>query len=80
MSEEKYLGNLEEELMFSLNPVEPRREFISRLKHQLVTPSEVTIDKPSRFNPFLPAVAGILGGILLIWVIRRIFSHFTKLS
>jgi hypothetical protein len=74
MSEELLFGNLEDELMFSLNPVEPRREFVARLKHQLITP----IEPPSRIHQFIPAVAGVMGGIIIIWVARRLFSYFSK--
>ena len=78
MSEKIFFGNLEDELMFSLNPVEPRKEFVSRLKHQLITPSNIRIEPPSRINQFFPAVAGVMGGILLIWLVRRIFGYFSK--
>jgi hypothetical protein len=78
MSEELLFGNLEDELMFSLNPVEPRREFVARLKHQLITPSDVKIEPPSRIHQFIPAVAGVMGGIIIIWVARRLFSYFSK--
>jgi hypothetical protein len=78
MSEQILFGNLEDELMFSLNPVEPRREFVARLKHQLITPSAVKIEPPSRITQLIPALAGMMGGILIIWLVRRIFSYFLR--
>jgi hypothetical protein len=78
MSEKNFFGNLEDELMFSLNPVEPRKEFVSRLKHQLITPSNIRIEPPLRINQFFLAVADVMGGILLIWLVKRIFDYFLK--
>jgi len=69
---------LEEELMFSLNPVEPRQEFISRLKQRLLTPASVKLEVPSRIRQLFPAIAGIFGGIILIWAFKRMVDYLSN--
>jgi len=80
MPEESNMGLVEYELMMSLNRVEPRQEFVSRLKERLLSPSHVQLEVPSRITPFIPAVGGVLAGVLIFWVVRRIANYFTQRS
>jgi hypothetical protein len=78
MSQGQFFESLEEELMFSLNPVEPRQEFVSRLKQRLITPSNVKVEMSSRSQRILPVAAGLFGGIILIWTIKRFIDYLVR--
>ena len=78
MPQQVNYGMLEEELLVSLNPVEPRQEFVSRLKQRLLTPSSVKLEVPSRISQFFPAIAGIFGGIILIWALKRMVDYLSN--
>lgn len=78
MSTQTNFGWIEEELESSLNPVVPRQEFIMMLRQRLVTPANVQLEAPSRTRQYLPVAAGLMGGIILIWLVKRILTYFTK--
>lgn len=69
------LEALENELRLSLNPVQPRMEFVNQLKTRLTHSPQVVLEIPHRMHQFVMMIGGILGGVLLVWGIRRIITY-----
>ena len=80
MPDKKNLGAIEEELLGSLNPVAPRQEFVGRLKHRLLSPPTVELENSFRINQTLPLIAGLFGGIILLWTLLRLVDYLTRRS
>jgi hypothetical protein len=72
VNEDEMIGLIEERLKASLNPVHPDPVFVHRLKHRLVTPPKITIER-QRKPLFLLLILslGILSGITIVWFTRR---------
>ena len=69
------LDALENELSLSLNPVQPRMEFVTKLKTKLTHSPQVVLEIPHRMHQYILMIGGVLGGVLLIWGVRRILTY-----
>jgi hypothetical protein len=65
---------LEEELLFSLNPVRPNPEFINRLGQRLMREPATVLEKRPFLGAYLVVASGLFGGVLLIWVLGFIYQ------
>jgi hypothetical protein len=60
------LENIEGFLQSSLHPVNPDREFVSKLHHRLVEPARTTLEPSSGVMSLLVVVVGLLSGLLVL--------------
>ena len=70
------LEALENELRLSLNPVQPRMEFVTQLKTKLTHSPQVILEIPQRLHQYVLMIGTVLGGVLLVWGVRRILTYF----
>jgi hypothetical protein len=64
---------LEQQLMESLKPVQPRTEFVDRLHTRLTTPQTILLERrESAAFGLLLVAASLLTGVLLIWLRRHL--------
>lgn len=63
---------LEERLRFSLSPISPRTEFVDRLGHRLTNPPAVVLETGSKQSAALVLIFGLLFGVSLLWMLRRL--------
>ncbi len=68
----------EQQLQLSLHPVNPDPEFVFTLKKKLVTPDMVVYERQSRAYSLLIIAAGLLAGVLVLMVSRRLYYALLK--
>ncbi len=66
------LDLLEQRLFSSLNPVQPRTEFVQGLHHRLTKPVTVVLENPTKSYAFLLVGLGLFFGALLLWLLQRL--------
>ena len=59
---------LEGQLRSFLNPIVPRPEFVSRLKHRLTTEPPIIIERRSEAAALVILAFGLFFGALLVWI------------
>ena len=71
--DEDVVRSLEEQLMFTLSPVEPPRPFVDHLRRRLTQPPEVVLERRTGEGAgvFLWVLMGLGLGILTVWMWRR---------
>ena len=71
--DEEVMRSLEEQLMFSLSPVEPPRPFVDHLRRRLTQAPEVVLERRTGEGSglFLWVLMGLGLGILMVWMWRR---------
>ncbi len=62
---------LEQRLFLTLNPVEPRTEFVQGLHGRLSSPVMVVLENPSKSSALLILGLGLFFGALVIWFLQR---------
>jgi hypothetical protein len=78
----KELTTLEEMMSSSLQPVDPRPEFVKKLHHRLTDPLTPSIRYPqdSSLRYLLLFIVGIFSGLIFIITFAQIISSFIKES
>lgn len=65
--------SLEQQLMRSLRPVQPDRQFVDHLHSRLTTPVDTTVERRQHLGFSLLLIAGSLAsGVFLVWLIRQL--------
>ncbi len=72
------LAEFELHLQSSLQPVKPDPEFVYTLKRKLVSPDTVVLERESKAFSLLLIAFGLLSGVLLLMVGRRLYTWFIK--
>ena len=72
------LADFELQLQTSLQPVNPDPNFVYTLKRKLISPGAVVLERQSRALGFLMIAFGLLSGVLLLMVGRRIYTILFK--
>ncbi len=73
MNDGDWLNGLEDRLKTSLRQVEPDPRFVSGLQRRLTTPPAITIERRSRLSALLVVNLGLAGGVLVFWLLRRLW-------
>jgi hypothetical protein len=64
--------SLEQQLMRSLRPVQPNRQFVDHLHSRLTTPVDTTVERRQHLGFSLLLIAGSLAsGVFVVWLIRQ---------
>jgi hypothetical protein len=66
--------NLEQQLLFSLRPVQPSQEFVSHLQHRLTSPPAMTVEREYRALGLLMIAGALFSGLLIILFMRKLRS------
>ena len=71
--DEEVMRSLEEQLRFTLSPVEPPRPFVDHLRRRLTQPPEVVLERRTGEGSgvFVWVLMGLGLGILVMWMWRR---------
>ncbi len=72
------LDDLESHLFAQLKPVEPRMEFVDRLKQRLENPPSMVAEPPTWKTGFLILAIGLLGGLIFLVLIRKLVRWFGR--
>lgn len=69
----KEVDLIEKKLDLMLRPVNPEEGYVSKLKHRLISDSNISIDKPE--YSFILLFAGLLFffGVFLVWILNLLF-------
>jgi hypothetical protein len=70
---------LEQELIFSLNPVRPNPEFVNRLGQRLKREPAMVLENRNWLEAYLVVASGLFGGALLVWLLSLVFHGLRKL-
>lgn len=66
--------NLEQQLFFSLRPVQPSQEFVSHLQQRLTSPPAMTVEREYRALGLLMIAGSLFTGLLIILFMRKLRS------
>ena len=66
------VDDLEQQLLFSLRPVQPSQEFVSHLQHRLTSPPAMTVDREYKILGMLLIAVSLFSGLLLVLMMRRL--------
>ncbi len=72
------LADFELQLQSSLQPVNPDPDFVYTLKRRLISPETVVLERESKAFSLLLIAFGLLSGVLLLMVGRRLYTWFLK--
>lgn len=64
--------DLEQQLLFSLRPVQPSKEFVSHLQQRLTTPPAMTVEREYKILGLLMVATSLFTGLLLVLLMRRL--------
>ena len=70
---ENNLDFFEIELYQKLKPINPNQDFISNLEGRLMRKKTIFVEKRNRGMAFVVIGAGLFFGVLIFWLIKRIF-------
>jgi hypothetical protein len=69
------VSDLENQLKFSLRPVQPNPEFVNRLHNRLTSPPSMTVEREQTALGLLVIAISLLTGVLLIFTLRQFRPH-----
>ena len=65
--------SLEQQLKLSLTPVKPNQEFVSTLQTRLSNPVRMQVERRDSWAFGMLLIAGsMLGGVLIVWLLRQL--------
>jgi hypothetical protein len=68
------VNDLEQQLMFSLRPVQPSPEFVNHLQHRLTSPPSMTVEREYKIFGMLMIAASLFTGAMLVLLLRHLRS------
>jgi len=71
-------SDLEKKLTEALNPISPQKEFIVSLRDNLQKKALVVIEKPDYLLMILMVLSGLVGGVLILWLLQLFFNPKRK--
>ena len=69
---------LESELDHIFHPVTPSNDFVSDLQERLKSKVEILVEYPDYLLPIILISTGLLFGVVLIWILTKLFKFITK--
>jgi hypothetical protein len=64
--------DLEQQLLFSLRPVQPSQEFVNHLQQRLTSPPAMTVDREYKILGMLLVAVSLFSGLMLVLLMRRL--------
>jgi len=74
MNNESIQNDIEQQLGDVLHPVTPEKEFISSLQDKLKASANIVVENPNYFVIVLLIVSGLFIGVVVLWVLKKIFD------
>lgn len=70
----QFVDDLEQQLKFSLRPVQPSPEFVNHLQHRLTSPPEMTVEREHKILGLLLVATSLFTGLIFIFLMRYLRS------
>lgn len=68
------VNDLEQQLKFSLRPVQPNPEFVNHLQRRLTSPPSMTVEREYKIFGLLLVAASLFTGALMVLLMRHLRS------
>lgn len=69
-----FVDDLEQQLKFSLRPVQPNPEFVNHLQHRLTSSPEMTVEREHKILGLLLVATSLFTGLILVLIMRHLRS------